>query len=393
MKEVQKMRFKLIILLISMSFVMAGNLWAGWFFGGPPQPEPEPVTFPYAAKIYATQLNGADISWIAKRCNLLVADGSVDPWMPELKAEDPNLLIYRYFTTCTAKILTSGYISSVPLGNLLEEHDDWFWKTSEGNHVRPSTFPKAYLMDPGAEGWSDYWLERVAQITRWLSYDGIMGDVAAIDVRTVRGKCPDIDNRYPSEAEFHEVQERHLSALHDGLNDSGKRLILNNVTTRSVINPNYLLEVRIYNEDGFMWQTYAMKGKEHPDAPFVSPEAHESQMNLVDFCADIEKTLILGMQPRVNRDDIEYCIGCFLLVRHDPYVYLNIDWDGNYGNMRMLFEQFGDLFEVDYGEPKGERYKSGELWVRNYSKGRVKVNLQTHTFEFQKRLSDAKNLD
>ena len=374
-------RFVLQAIIVSILF--PAMLWA-WSCR-PPEPEPELVTFPYAAKIYATQLNGDDISWIAERCDLLVADGSIDSWTLELKAENPDLLLYRYFTSCTVKKRSLKFLTSVPLGKLLREHDDWFWKTPKGDHVRPPAFPEAYLMDPGADGWSDYWLEQVAGVTRGLLYDGVMGDLAAIDVRTVRQKCPSIDNRYPSETEFHEVQERHLCTLHDGLNDRGKSLILNNVTTSSVLDRYYLINTRIYNEDGFMWQAYAMRGKGRPDAPFIHSWAHLRQMALIDLlcCAEVGKTVILGMQPRVNRADIEYCIGCFLLVRNDPYVYLNIDWDGNYGNMRMLFDQFGDLFEADYGEPVGYRYKRGELWIRNYSKGRVKVNLETHRFEFE----------
>lgn len=379
----------MVILLV----ILPTLLWAGWWFGKPPEPEPELVTFPYAAKIYATNLNSDDIVWIAGRCDLLVADGSVDRWTLKLKTANPDLLLYRYFTTCTAKRITGRFMSSVPLGNLLQEHDDWFWKTGAANYVRPSTFPGAYLIDPGAIGWSDYWLEQVTEITRELRYDGIMGDVAAIDVRSIRQKCPDIDNRYPSEAKFHEAQERHLSTLHDGVNDKRKSLILNNITIGSIINRHYLPEIRIYDEDGFMWQGYAMKGKSHPDAPFVNSKVLERQMDLVDFCADIEKTIILGMQPRVNRQDIKYCIGCFLLVRNDPWVYLNIDWDGNYGNMRMLFDQFGELLKTDYGEPVGYRYKSDGVWVRNYSQGRIKVNLQTHSFEFEKRPVEEKNLD
>jgi|GEM_PF-2565210 len=353
-----------------------------------PEPEPEPESpgkILYAAKIYSTRLTSEDASWIASHCDLLITDGSSDDWTFEMKATNPNLRLFRYLTTCLVKEPVNTAVTSVPINNLLEEHDNWFWRTEGGGYVQPVEGPDSYLIDPAAstDGWSDYWATEALNLIDGLLYEGVHGDLAAIDVESVREKCPEIDSRYPTEADFHAAQEPCLSSFHDRLNANDKLLILNNVTLGSGIDRDYLTNTRIYSEDGFNDQAYAMKAKYYPSDPFLGAESQEFQMEVVEVYSGFGKTLVLGAQPRVNREDILYCIGCYLLVKQDPYVYLNIDWDGNYNNMQMLFNDFGHLFETDYGQPLGPRYEENGVWVREFSRGTVVVNLETHTFEFR----------
>lgn len=356
------------------------------------QQDPEPGPGPqadgkilYAARIYATLgLTLADAHWIASHCDLLISDGSSDPWASEMKQANPDLRLFRYVTACLVKE-PGIFRSRVPLGNLLQQHDNWFWRTAEGSYVHPQADSLGYLIDPGAtfDGWSHYWAAEVTSITQGLPYEGVKGDLAFTDLSCVYNTYPDIDNRYPTEAEFHAVQEACLSSFHDLLNAEGKLLILNNVTFTSCTDRDYLTSVRIHSEDGFIHQGYSMKAKNHPEDPFVRAEAMEAQMEALDICVSLQKTIILAAQPRENREEILYCIGCYLLVREDPYVYLNIDWNADYRRMQFLFDQFGDLFETDYGQPQGPRYQQDGLWLRPYSEGTAVVDLEAHTFEFR----------
>jgi hypothetical protein len=351
-----------------------------------PEPEPEsPGKILYAAKIYGTRLTSEDASWIASHCDLLITDGSSDDWTFEMKATNPDLRLFRYITTRLVKEPTEIFITNIPISDLLEEHDNWFWRTEGGDYVHPVEDPGAYLIDPAAstDGWSNYWATEALNLIDGLLYEGVHGDLAAIDVASLRENCPDIDNRYPTEADFHAAQEPCLSSFRALLNGHDKLLLLNNVTCGSSIDPDYLTNTRIFSEDGFNWQAYAMKAKSSPEDPFVGTRGQEFRMDVIDIYSGVGKTLVLGAQPRVNREDILYCIGCYLLVKQDPNVYLNIDWDGNYNNMQMLFNDFGPLFETDYGQPLGPRYEENGVWVREFSRGTVAVNLQTHTFEFR----------
>ena len=73
---------------------------------------------------------------------------------------------------------------------------------------------------------------------------------------------------------------------------------------------------------------------------------------------------------------------CYLLMKNDPWVYLNIDWAGKYEHMRRLFREYGDIINADYGVPVGPRHKENNLWKRKYSKGLVVVNPIKHTLDF-----------
>jgi len=336
-------------------------------------------TILYATKIYNnTKLTTADASWIASHADLLVIDGSGDSFARQMKSENPDLKMFRYFGSCVV-----GRGSPEPLGaitgyeEISESNPEWFLVDSEGNRIKQT--PKKYIIDPASNGWAGYWSSKVLERIGDLPYDGVHGDLAYTDIGHV---IPQAKHRYPGEEDFHRVQERFLATLKQRLNREGKLLILNNFTMSSSTDPNYLLNTRLDNCDGFNQQGLVMRWRNNPENRFVNAKRLARGMEIIDECARRKKIVILGMQPSPDRREIAYCVGCYLLMKNDPWVYLNIDWAGKYEHMRRLFREYGDIIDADYGVPVGPRYKENNLWKRKYSEGLVVVNPVKHTFDF-----------
>lgn len=335
----------------------------------------------YATKIYNDkELTSADASWIASHADLLVIDGSGDHLVKRMKSENPDLKVFRYFVTCLVSDSDSPSATVIGYRELSSKHPDWFLTDSGGERIKLGA--KRYLIDPRSKGWPEYWLKQVLKVVSGSPYDGVHGDVAHTDITQF---VPKAEHRFPREEDFHRVQERFLAALKQGLNREGKLLILNNFTMSSRTDPDYLLNKRLDNCDGFNQQGVVMKWRNHPEHRYVNEKNLLRAMELADESARRKKIVMLGMQPSPDRNEISYCVGCYLLMKSDPWIYLNIDWAGKYEHMRRLFTEYGDIIRVDYGAPTGARYKEGNLWKREYSKGVVVVDPVRHTFDFIQR--------
>ncbi len=364
------MKPKSVVLLSGVLFIL---LW-----GGKASWSREGRTVLYATKIYNNrELTTADASWIASHADLLVTDGSGDSFAQQMKSENPDLKMFRYFVSCVVSDGKRPFGTVIGYKELSIKHPDWFLTDSGGERIKLS--PERYLIDPKSEGWPEYWLKQVLKVTSGLPYDGVHGDVAHTDIGRF---VPQAKHRFPHEEDFHGVQERFLAALHEGLNRKGKLLILNNFTMGSSTDPDYLLNTRIHNCDGFNQQGVVMKWRNQPEHRFVNEKHLVRTMEIVEESARRQKIVMLGMQPSPDRREIAYCVGCYLLMKNDPWVYLNIDWAGKYEHMRRLFREYGDIINADYGVPVGPRYKEKNLWKRKYSKGLVVVDPIKHTFDF-----------
>ncbi len=338
---------------------------------------PENRSVLYAAKIYNTELSPEDASWIASKSDLLVISGVGDQYVEQMKVENPDMRIFRYFTVCLISSSPSPSYNVIGYKEIEKNHPDWFWVNSKGKKIHPT--PKLYAMDPAAKGWGRYWVKQVLRTVSPLPYDGVHGDLAYTDIGQA---TPEAKHKYPREEDFHSAQESFLASIHRGLNQAGKTLILNNATMWSRIDPDYLLKRRLHHCDGFNQQAVAMRWRNHPENRFVDEKHFARGMKIIEEAVRRKKIVMLGMQPSSDRNDIAYCVGCYLLVKNDPWVYLNIDWGGKYKDMRRLFREYGDIINADYGVPVGDRYKDGNLWKREYSKGVVVVDPVKHTFNF-----------
>lgn len=377
----------------------AGLGWPDWRFRGVGRPaEVAPVgrlypdCFRYAAKIYATAgLNYDDASWIAKRAALLVADASIDIIATALKSANRDMLLVRYVTTPLVWEGSNTYKGTVPEGDIPSEHPDWIWMWNPpvGDPERIWNTPSRYYILPnsGSGAWPAYWVEQVLEFIGALPFDGVHGDIAVFSLLKFQDQDKDkLAQHYGGDDElFLADQEPYITALRNGLNAAGLFAIFNNF---GITNP-YFLNTRLNNIDGFNHQYIFMTLS--GDAPvYQAATIAEGLMDIIDKCKAAGKICMLASAPVTNDPQewdmhkIKYCLYAHMLVAQIPHTYFNIDppSGGNWQLMQALFNDFGEAFQTDFGQPLGERYKEGGIWKREFVNGLLQVDLVNHTYAF-----------
>jgi len=353
-----------------------------------------------AGKVYT---GTPDADWLAPRYDLLIGDSDLDEATHSMKAQNPDLKLFRYCGTATVTD-ESGSGHRVYMPGLPSEpsHPEWLWYDGEAAYIKASTH-RWYVM-PDSAAWHPFWVSGVLSMTDGYPYDGVKGDVCPLDIEeyenfdttVIPWNVDSLKSRYKAEfgsfaeQDFHADQEPHVAWIHDSLNAEGLLLIVNNFGIYSRVDTSdyggaYFENTRRGHIDGLSHQYFPVTVSGYQPLPGI-----EDRAAIFDNTSALGKILVLFSRPDttgvLTREHILYSIGWHLLLRNDPYVYLGFDWGGQggeYADRQLIYRDYGNLFSVNYGDPVGPRYKRGGMWSRIYTNGIATVDPANYTFVFQ----------
>ena len=250
-----------------------------------------------------------------------------------------------------------------------EQHPDWFLLDTEGQRILVEDGEtNLYLMDPGNSGWRSFFLDRLKKIQAEPNWDGVFLDNVPVTLvfREQSGHLPAV---YPDDASYQAAVQGFLKYLYESYFQPYKKLVFANLISRKddadwVNQLNYL--------NGAMHEGWAI---DWPDG-YRTADAWEKQMALAEQTQEMGKTIIMVSQG--NQDDgtlQSFAFASYLLINHGNafFRYSNSD---NYADVWL----YGN-YTYDLGEPLGSRYQDGQAWRRDFTKGNVFVNPETHQVE------------
>lgn len=267
-----------------------------------------------------------------------------------------------------------GSCSKRPAGNQVayEEGDfcwidsrypDWFLLDTAGRRIAKEDY---YFMDPGSQGWRDFWLQRASLSQEMWGWDGVFLDnvEASLAKRESLGPLP---AAYPDDVSYQQASESFLQYLYlTYFKPQGRPLYANIVALRE---PEVWLRYMQYL-DGAMLEAFAVGWNED----YLSPEEWEEQMVMVEKTQSLGKSVILVAQG--EQDDLQreqFALASYLLVnnglasfRYAHYRDYNKTW---------LY----DNYWLDLGKPLAPRYQQGKVWKRDFANGVVTVDPAGHT--------------
>jgi len=250
-----------------------------------------------------------------------------------------------------------------------EQHPDWFLLDTEGQriHVQDKD-TNLYLMDPGNSGWRSFFLDRIKTIQAEPNWDGVFLDNVPVTLafREVSGRLP---AAYPDDTSYQTAVQGFLKYLYESYFQPNKKLVFANLISRKddavwVSQLNYL--------DGAMHEGWAI---DWPDG-YRSADTWEKQMALAEQTQEMGKTIVLVSHGTQEDKALQsFALASYLLINHGNafFRYANSD---NYADL-WLYENYA----YDLGVPLGSRYRDGQAWRRDFSKGNVSVNPETHQVE------------
>lgn len=254
-----------------------------------------------------------------------------------------------------------------------EQHPDWFLLDTEGQRILvQDQDTNLYLMDPGNPGWRSFFLDRIKKIQAEPNWDGVFLDNVPVTL-AFREKSGYLPAAYPDDTSYQAAVQGFLKYLYESYFQPNKKLVFANLVSRK---DDAVWESQLNYLDGAMHEGWAI---DWPDG-YRSADAWETQMALAEQTQEMGKTIVMVSQGTQEHKDLQtFAFASYLLINQGNafFRYANSD---NYADV-WLYENY----TYDLGEPLAPRYQDGQAWRRDFTKGNVFVNPETHQVEINRK--------
>jgi hypothetical protein len=246
------------------------------------------------------------------------------------------------------------------------EHPDWFLLNREGARIFQSFEDQTYvMMDPGNPGWRAFFLERVRDSQSDPNWGGVFLDNLEVTFafRESDGQLP---MAYADETSYRAASQGMLEFLQTEYFRPNQKMLFANIAARKD-DADWMSYLKYLN--GAMHEGWAV---DWPNR-FRDAAEWETQMTLAEETQAAGKFIILVSQGTQADVDLQrFAYASYLLVNngHAAFRY------GNSANYRAIWS-YSNYF-VDLGQPLGPRFRDGVAWRRDFVRGSVMVNPQTH---------------
>jgi putative glycosyl hydrolase-like family 15 (GHL15) protein len=317
-----------------------------------------------------------DLRLIAEHFNTFILTNLDEPARDRLKTEGVKSPFLQYLGF--DEIQDPGSCSAEPLHNqvanrrgdfcmLRQQHPDWFLRDRQGNLLVERDGSARYvLMDPANSGWREFWLQRVRDVQKQSSWDGVFLDnvEASLAKRKRLGALP---AKYPDDESYQAAMEGFLAYLYTNyFRPEGRVLQANIIELEDQSAWFYFL--RYLN--GAMEERFAVDWTDN----YLSADQWEAQMERVEQTQQVGKQVILVAQG--SRGDIQrqlFALASYWLVAEGRASF-------RYSNQNAYDEAWlYNTYNLVLGTPRGPRYLDGDVWKRDYSNGTVSVSPVDHT--------------
>jgi hypothetical protein len=300
-----------------------------------------------------------------------------EPIRDELKAEGIKQPILQYITLDS--IIAPPSCSEQPWRNqvadqvgdycdISEDHPDWFLLDEAGERIMHEVGygMQAIAMDPGHPGWRAFWLERARESQEKLGWEGVFLDnvEASLSKHERRGSKL---AAYPTDISYQTAVEGFLAYLYtEYFQPEGRPLYANIIEAND---PDVWFRY-IRDLDGAMDESWALDWNDE----YLEREEWEDHLLRVEETQAQGKHLILvaqGTEYDFKRQTFAYASYLLVSAGKASFRYTNSE----YYHEVWLYPNY----ELDLGQPLGPRYQDGYAWQRDFTNGRVRVDLSTNS--------------
>lgn len=250
-------------------------------------------------------------------------------------------------------------------------NEDWFLHNVKGErlYVREQVWNgrhnTEYFMNPGAEGFRQFWVEQIREqdAANWESFflDNVAATYAYIGRRADNG-----DGTVAEYTSLDQWQGAVVGMLREIRAAFPERQVWGNII-ESPSTANAWDRIRP-ELDGMQEEDFATNWLGRPP---LSPEEWEAMIVRAERTLDDGRSVVLYGQGK--KDDLarmRFSLASYLLVATaDNRATFRYAHAGDYDKLWWYPE-----YDLQLGEPSGPRYKDGDLWVRYFACARVTVD-------------------
>jgi hypothetical protein len=320
--------------------------------------------------------SNSDAATLSRNFSAVILTGGDEGFRDQLLANGFGFTIPQYYRS--EGIQDPGNCTSSPANNQIaykagdfcnisQNHPDWFLLDTNGNRMKTSPTGTYYRMDPGSDGWRNFFLMRLLEIDQQKGWSGVFLDNLEASLSEIQrdGLMP---SKYPDHASYQAAVRGFIQYLYTNYSQAYNRPIVANIIARSDEASwfNYMQYL-----SGAMQERWSV-GWSSTD--YVSESKWNSDMALAEKTQSQGKFIILvapGSKTDASRQN--FAFASYLLISNGKAAF-------RYSNSSTYSEvSLYDNYNVQLGTPVGPRYQTGTTWRRDFANGYVTVDPVNHT--------------
>jgi hypothetical protein len=319
-----------------------------------------PINKALAAYDYFSSRSSADRAFAGNHFSLLdiYLDDTASA-LQEIKNANPNVKILGYTDLIGSKVGWQNW-------DVVNAHEDWFVHDANGNRIQNNQW-KYYLMDVSSSGWRQNWVDYVnSKFSINPNYDGVFVD----DVYNSLSSA-DFSSTIPSAvlSNWKTNCMGMLTYIKPKI-PTGKLLFIN---TNEMLTDDYL---NLPAVDGSMIEGYV-----HAD--WTPATTYGDEMTWINILARKSATNKMVWAASGTTYDatqmakmVKYSYASFLLGMNGSRTYwsFNTWWSGD-GS-----KGYYSLMDTNIGQPAGAYYSSQNVYMRDFTGGKVLFNPSTSSY-------------
>ena len=320
--------------------------------------------------------SNSDAATVAGNFSTVILTGGDENFRGQLVSNGFSSTIPQYYRS--DGIQDPGNCTSSPAGNQIAykpgdfceistTHPDWFLLDTNGNRMRTSPTSNYYRMDPGSDGWRNFFVSRLLEIDQQKGWSGVFLDNLEASLSEIQsdGLMP---AKYPDNASYQAAVKGFIQYLYINYSQAYNRPMLANIIARSDEASwfNYLQYL-----SGAMQERWAVAWS---TTSYVSESKWLSDLSLAEKTQSQGKFIILvapGDKADTNRQKFAFATYLLIANGNAAFRYTN----SSFYNEVWLY----DTYNVQLGLPLGARYQTGTTWRRDFANGYVVVDPINHT--------------
>ncbi|MHC1784243.1 MAG: putative glycoside hydrolase [Anaerolineaceae bacterium] len=298
------------------------------------------------------------------------------------QGNDSPIIFYMMFNgifdmgSCEAEpnVSQAAYLAG-DFCTISEQHPDWFLLDVSGNRIHDDydygDGKYLYLMDPGSDGWREFWLDRTKRLIEEQGWDGVFMDNMDGGLSRYQ-RINQVPAKYPDDNSMQEAYNGFAAYVYSSyFQPNGKRLIAN-ITEFNWRDTGWMRYLD--NLDGMMDEGFGVDW----ESGYFSREHWEFQLNNLESLQNNGKE-ILYISQGASDDQArqEFAFATYMLVANGVSSF-RYTQAGSY-----IQPWIYDNYALVLGSPLGTRYQDGDNWVRDFANGKVIVNPDSHSAIFQ----------
>ena len=308
---------------------------------------------------------------VAGNFNSVILTGGDENFRNSLAANGLTSTVPQYFRA--EGIQNPGSCTASPANNQIanragdfcwisQNHPDWFLLDTNGNRMRTSPTSSYYRMDPGNEGWRNFFVTRLLETQQQKGWSGLFLDNVEASLSEIQGDGL-ASAKYPDHASYQAAVRGFLQYLYQNYSLPYDRPVVGNIIAR---------------QDDATWYSYLqyMSGAMQERwsvawsfTDYVSENKWKSDMALAEQTQSQGKYIILvapGNKADANRQN--FAFASYLLISNGKAAFRYAD-DDLYTEVWLY-----NNYDVNLGNPLGARYQTGTSWRRDFTGGYVIVD-------------------